>query len=124
LPPYLQRANWEMMRERVGRIDVINANMVHWIGERAEASLDRFVLLDAQDWMNNAQLDDLWSRITRASRPGARVLFRTAAEPSLLPGRLDREILSRWRYLEEQSADLTRRDRSSIYGGVHLYELA
>ncbi|BDW82366.1 S-adenosylmethionine--diacylglycerol 3-amino-3-carboxypropyl transferase [Erythrobacter sp. Dej080120_24] len=124
LPPYLQRQNWEIMRERIERLDVVRANMVHWIGEREEASLDRFVLLDAQDWMNNAQLDELWTRITRAARPGARVLFRTAAEPSLLPGRLDDAILSKWRYLEETSADLTARDRSSIYGGVHLYELA
>lgn len=124
LPPYLQRANWEAMRERIARLDVTRANMVNWIGGRAEASMDRFVLLDAQDWMNNTQLDDLWSRITRASRPGARVLFRTAAEPSLLPGKLDDAILSKWRYLEETSADLTRRDRSSIYGGVHVYELA
>ena len=123
LPPYLQRAHWEAMRERVERLDVLRANMVDWIGARPEASMDRFVLLDAQDWMNNAQLDDLWGRITRASRPGARVLFRTAAEPSLLPGRLDEAILSRWRYLDETSADLTRRDRSSIYGGVHVYEL-
>jgi S-adenosylmethionine-diacylglycerol 3-amino-3-carboxypropyl transferase len=52
------------------------------------------------------------------------VLFRTAAEPSLLPGRLDAEILGQWRYLDETSADLTRHDRSSIYGGVHVYELA
>ena len=124
LPPYLQRANWEAMRERIGRLDVTRANMVDWIGAREEASMDRFVLLDAQDWMNNEQLDGLWSRITRASRPGARVLFRTAAEPSLLPGRLDDAILSKWRYLDELSADLTRRDRSSIYGGVHVYELA
>lgn len=123
LPPYLQRAHWEAMRERVERLDVLRANMVDWIGARPEASMDRFVLLDAQDWMSNAQLDDLWGRITRASRPGARVLFRTAAEPSLLPGRLDEAILSRWRYLDETSADLTRRDRSSIYGGVHVYEL-
>ncbi len=124
LPPYLQRANWEAMRERIGRLDVTRANMVDWIGARDEASMDRFVLLDAQDWMNNQQLDGLWARITRASRPGARVLFRTAAEPSLLPGRLDPAILGRWRYLEELSADLTRRDRSSIYGGVHVYERA
>jgi len=124
LPPYLQRANWEAMRARIDRIAVTRANMVDWIDAREEASIDRFVLLDAQDWMNNAQLDQLWSRITRASRPGARVLFRTAAEPSLLPGRLDDAILSRWRYLEALSADLTRRDRSSIYGGVHVYELA
>jgi S-adenosylmethionine-diacylglycerol 3-amino-3-carboxypropyl transferase len=112
------------MRERVERLDVVRANMADWIGAQDEASMDRFVLLDAQDWMNNAQLDDLWTRITRASRRGARVLFRTAAEPSLLTGRLDDSILSKWRYLEEQSVDLTRRDRSSIYGGVHVYELA
>lgn len=124
LPPYLQRANWEAMRDRIGRMDVTRANMVDWIGGRDEASMDRFVLLDAQDWMNNQQLDDLWAKITRASRAHARVLFRTAAEPSLLPGRLDDAILSRWRYLDEVSADLTRRDRSSIYGGVHVYELA
>jgi S-adenosylmethionine-diacylglycerol 3-amino-3-carboxypropyl transferase len=123
LPPYLQRANWDAMKERVEQLEVTRANMVDWIGAREEASMDRFVLLDAQDWMNNAQLDGLWSRITRASRPGARVLFRTAAEPSLLPGRLDDSILSKWRYLEELSADCTRRDRSSIYGGVHVYEL-
>jgi S-adenosylmethionine-diacylglycerol 3-amino-3-carboxypropyl transferase len=124
LPPYLQRANWEAMKERVERLEVTRANMVDWIGARAPASMDRFVLLDAQDWMNNQQLDGLWARITRASRPGARVLFRTAAEPSLLPGRLDDKILAQWRYLEDVSADLTRRDRSSIYGGVHVYELA
>ncbi len=124
LPPYLQRANWDAMRERIDRITVERANMVQWIGDRDEGSMDRFVLLDAQDWMNNAQLDELWGRITTASRPGARVLFRTAAEPTMLPGRLDDVILSKWRYLDEVSADLTQRDRSSIYGGVHLYELA
>ena len=124
LPPYLQRANWEAMKERVGRLDVTRANMADWIGARDEQSMDRFVLLGAQDWMNNQQLDGLRRRITRSSRPGARVLFRTAAEPSLLPGRLDDAIFGKWRYLEETSADLTRRDRSSIYGGVHVYELA
>ncbi len=124
MPPYLQRANWDAMRERIDRISVERANMVQWIGDRDAASMDRFVLLDAQDWMNDAQLDELWGRITTASRPGARVLFRTAAEPTMLPGRLDDAILSKWRYLEETSTDLTQRDRSSIYGGVHLYELA
>ena len=123
LPPYLQRQNWGVMRERIDRLDVVRANMVQWIGDREEASMDRFVLLDAQDWMNDAQINELWARITRASRPGARVLFRTAAEPTMLPGRLDDAILSKWNYLEDLSADLTKRDRSSIYGGVHVYEL-
>jgi len=65
----------------------------------------------------------LWSEITRTARPGARVLFRTAAEPSLLPGRLPDPLLDRWDYRAEESAGYTVRDRSAIYGGVHLYTL-
>ena len=57
------------------------------------------------------------------ARPGARVIFRTAAEPSLLPGRLDPAILGRWRYEAERSHAFTQGDRSAIYGGFHLYVL-
>ena len=65
----------------------------------------------------------LQSTILRTARPGARVVFRTAAEPSLLPGRVPQEILNRWDYAEEESRAHTAADRSSIYGGVHLYVL-
>jgi S-adenosylmethionine-diacylglycerol 3-amino-3-carboxypropyl transferase len=81
------------------------------------------VLLDAQDWMTDAQLDALWTEITRTARPGARVIFRTAAEPSLLPGRLAPELLDRWHYAAETSLALAQRDRSAIYGGFHFYVL-
>lgn len=124
LPPYLQRANWEAMKERVDRLTPWHGNMTHFLEAQEAASHDRYVLLDAQDWMDDAQLNALWAAITRTAAPGARVLFRTAAEPSLLPGRVADGTLSRWRYLEERSQELTRRDRSSIYGGVHLYEFA
>lgn len=124
LPPYLQRANWDTLKARVDRLSPWHGNMTHFLEAQEPESHDRYVLLDAQDWMDDAQLHALWSAITRTARPGARVLFRTAAEPSLLPGRVADRTLSRWSYLKERSADLTRRDRSSIYGGVHLYELA
>ena len=74
--------------------------------------------------MTDAQLDALWRQITRTARPAARVIFRTAAEPSLLPGRLDTALLDRWRYETVTSRRLTARDRSAIYGGFHLYVLA
>ena len=123
LPPYLQKANWDLVRARVDRVDVRHANLTEFLASQPDASLDRYVLLDAQDWMSDAQLNDLWREITRTARPDARVLFRTAAEPSLLPGRVDDAVLSRWTYHAQASADYTRRDRSSIYGGVHLYTL-
>ena len=123
LPPYLQEANWEAVRRRADRIDVRHANLTEHLRTLPDGSLDRYVLLDAQDWMTDAQLTDLWHEITRTALPGARVLFRTAAEPSLLPGRVSDVLLARWTYHAEASRDFTRRDRSSIYGGVHLYEL-
>ena len=89
-----------------------------------EASADRYVLLDAQDWMTKAQLTDLWTQITRTARPGGRVIFRTAGEHTILPGKLPDEILSRWNYLADRSRELNTQDRSSVYGGFHIYELA
>ncbi len=85
--------------------------------------MDRYVLLDAQDWMNDATLTHLWQEITRTARPGARVIFRTAGEATILPGRVPENILSRWRYAAEISRELTQKDRSAIYGGFHLYIL-
>ncbi len=121
LPPYLRREHFDTLRARADRVEVLNRSVTEYLAGCADASRDRYVLLDAQDWMTDAQLGALWAEITRTARPGARVIFRTAAEPSLLPGRVHPEILDRWRYEAEQSQVLGSRDRSAIYGGFHLY---
>jgi S-adenosylmethionine-diacylglycerol 3-amino-3-carboxypropyl transferase len=121
LPPYLQAAHYEAVKARAERVSIRNCTFTERLAEEPDASLDAYSLLDAQDWMTDAQLNELWAAITRTARPGARVIFRTAASPSLLPGRVDDAILSRWRYEAEMSAALHARDRSAIYGGFHLY---
>eukprot|EP01037_Dinobryon_pediforme_P023068 gene23068-24413_t len=123
LPPYLQRDHYAEIVERASRIEVRHTNFTDYLREQCDASLDRYILLDAQDWMTDAQLTELWSEITRTAKPGARVLFRTAGEPTILPGRVPDAILGKWDYRAEDSLDYTKRDRSSIYGGVHLYVL-
>ena len=123
LPPYLLRGNYEIVRARAGRMSVENVSVTELLAAKPAASVDRFVLLDAQDWMTDAQLDALWREITRTAAPGARVVFRTAAERNLLPGRVEAGLLERWDYREAQSRALHRRDRSSIYGGFHLHVL-
>jgi S-adenosylmethionine-diacylglycerol 3-amino-3-carboxypropyl transferase len=121
LPPYLRREHFDTLRARVDRVEVLNRSVTEYLANCADGSRDRYVLLDAQDWMTDAQLNALWAEITRTARPGARVIFRTAAPPSLLPGRVSPEILDRWRYEAERSQALSLRDRSAIYGGFHLY---
>lgn len=123
LPPYLSRSNFETVRSRADRMTVQNASYTDFLSAKPEASVDRYILLDAQDWMNDEQLNALWNEITRTAAPNARVIFRTAAEPSLLPGRVVSQILDRWQYQADVSRTLHDRDRSSIYGGFHLYTL-
>ncbi len=123
LPPYLQARHFGVIKDRANRITALNQSITDFLGGQPDKSQDCFVLLDAQDWMTDAQLNALWSQITRTARSGARVVFRTAAEPSLLPGRVENTVLDQWRYEAENSLQWTLRDRSSIYGGFHLYTL-
>lgn len=123
LPPYLRGDNFDAIRSRAERVRVVHGSFTDYLARQSKDRFDAYVLLDAQDWMTDAQLNALWSEITRTARPGARVIFRTAAEPSVLPGRVDPAIESRWTYEAERSRAYEAADRSSIYGGFHLYVL-
>lgn len=120
-PPYLEKGNFLAIKTRVNAVSVVHDNLLHFLAAEPEQSLDRYVLLDAQDWMDDATLNTLWLEITRTSRPGARVIFRTAGEKTILPGRVAPALLDRWQYEEARSAEIHARDRSAIYGGFHLY---
>lgn len=123
VPPYLAPENFETVRSRVDRVELRHGLLIDEIRRMPDNSADCFILLDAQDWMSGPEINELWKEVTRAGRPGARVLFRTAAALSHLPGALDANVLSCWSYDEEKCRDWTARDRSAIYGGVHLYTL-
>lgn len=124
LPPYLEHKNWQTIRDRAGRVETVNDSVTTVLAKAPAGSVDRVVLLDAQDWMSDVQMNELWAAIGRAAAPGARVIFRTAAKVSPLEKRLDQSLLAPWTYNAEQSAKLTLQDRSAIYGGFHLYTLA
>jgi S-adenosylmethionine-diacylglycerol 3-amino-3-carboxypropyl transferase len=124
LPPYLAERNFACIRERAARVSVEQVSITDKLKGSQPGSVDRYVLLDAQDWMSDDQLNDLWHQITRTARPGARVIFRTAGRESILPGRVMPEIMNRWSYEQQLSEHLNSRDRSSIYGGFHLYVLS
>ncbi len=123
LPPYLQPENRDLVRAGVERVRVHQVSMTIHLAQMPAASLNCYVLLDAQDWMNDADLNALWAQITRTAKPGARVIFRTAADELLLPGRVQPAILDQWRRDDARSAALHARDRSAIYGAFHLYVL-
>ena len=121
LPPYLKPESFENLRERIDNLDVQHRSFTEYLAAKDDASLDAYVLLDAQDWMTDDILLTLWTEIERTAKLGARVIFRTAGEESILPGRVPDAILEKFSYDEDRGKEWTKQDRSSIYGGFHLY---
>lgn len=122
LPTYLKPEHYAAIRRNAHRVEVHHASFTELLAGKPAGSVDRYVLLDAQDWMNETQLNELWTEISRTAAAGARVIFRTAAEKSVLDGKLSDHLLSQWSYRREQSEALNLKDRSAIYGGFHIYE--
>jgi S-adenosylmethionine-diacylglycerol 3-amino-3-carboxypropyl transferase len=91
------------------------------IKQNPRETFNRFVFLDAQDWMDERAMTELWQAIADRAEPGARIIFRTAGETSPLRNNLPPRLLSRFRYEREKSAECFARDRAAIYGGFHLY---
>ena len=112
------------MRARADRVEIRHTNYADYLESMPAQSLDRYILLDAQDWMTDEQLTRIWSEITRTAKPGARVLYRTAAIPDVVKGHIPEELLSQWEYEDQAKLDdWTRRDRSSVYGATHVWTL-
>lgn len=122
VPAYLRAENYETIKSRLDRVEVHHASMTDFLSKQPARSLHRFVLLDAQDWMTPEQVSALWVEIDRtADAEDARVIFRTAGEHSPLPEKLPPSLLAPWDTREEEGKAFHARDRSSIYGGFHVY---
>jgi S-adenosylmethionine-diacylglycerol 3-amino-3-carboxypropyl transferase len=122
VPDYLRRETYNRIRSRTGKVEVHHASLTDFLEAQPPQSLHRYVLLDAQDWMNQDQITALWREIDRtADARDARVIFRTAGPDSPLPRKLPEDVLAPWTYLDAESKAWHAKDRSSIYGGFHVY---
>ncbi len=122
VPPYLKAEVYERIKPRAERVQVLHTLLVDHLRQVPASSYDRYVFLDAQDWMSPAQLNELWTEVSRTSSADAKVIFRTAGAESILEANLPSDLLAQWRYDAERSPEFFKADRSAVYGGFHLYE--
>ncbi|MEZ5307370.1 MAG: BtaA family protein [Pyrinomonadaceae bacterium] len=123
LPEYLKEENFQKLRDNIGRLETSVCSVTRKIRESEVGRFNRFVFLDAQDWMDETALNGLWTSIAEKAENGARIIFRTASSKSPVESMLGPEVRARFVYHKELSKALFERDRASIYGGFHLYEL-
>jgi S-adenosylmethionine-diacylglycerol 3-amino-3-carboxypropyl transferase len=122
LPPYLQRGQFERMRDGAGLIIPVHANLRQFLESVPARQIDAVILLDSQDWMASDEIRALWNTIDRSGSDDVRVIFRTAGKESPLEGEQLASLQRIWCRNEERSAIGFAQDRSGIYGGFHCYE--
>lgn len=123
VPEYLKKENYEVLRTNADRLITKIGSVIDKIKLSEPGTFNRFVFLDAQDWMNAETMTDLWSAIAEKAEPGSRIIFRTASAASPIETNLPAELRARFSYEKDLSEDLFKQDRASIYGGFHLYLL-
>jgi S-adenosylmethionine-diacylglycerol 3-amino-3-carboxypropyl transferase len=121
-PEYLKAANTSVLADRVDRIRTVTGTVSSFLREHPGA-YSHYVLLDHQDWLaahHPAALEEEWELICANSRPGTRILMRSAAEQvDFIPA----HIRQRLRPDLQRAAELHLRDRVGTYASVHLFTL-
>lgn len=123
VPEYLKDENYETLKANIDRLQTKIGSATDEIVRSEKGTFNRFVFLDAQDWMNAETMTELWSAIAEKAESGSRVIFRTAGEASPIEVNLPTELREKFHYEADLSKELFKQDRASIYGGFHLYIL-
>ena len=123
VPEYLKAENYEKLKQNAAKIRTKIGSVTDEIENQPQSAFNRFVFLDAQDWMNAATLARLWRTIAEKGERNSRIIFRTASANSPVETKLPRSLREKFVYEKEFSQELFKQDRASIYGGFHLYIL-
>jgi S-adenosylmethionine-diacylglycerol 3-amino-3-carboxypropyl transferase len=121
-PNYLRAENQEALRARVGRVTTHSMTVSQFLRQHP-GSYTHYVLLDHQDWLAShdaAALEEEWSLLLANSRPGTRVLMRSASPKiDFLPA----WVRERLRFFPEMAERLHIEDRVGTYGSTLLAEV-
>jgi len=123
VPEYLKEENYETLKANANRLKTKIGSITEEIKQNPIGTFNRFVFLDAQDWMNAETMTELWQAISEKAESGSRIIFRTAGAISPIETNLPTDLQSKFDYQKEFSEELFKQDRASIYGGFHLYIL-
>lgn len=118
-PNYLKEEYFETLRSRQDAIRIHHSSLSQFL-RNSPHPYSHYILLDHQDWLawnDPKALEEEWRLILRNSRPGTRILFRSAA---LHAGFLPAFVTQAVHFRPDLTLPLHRTDRVGTYGSLHL----
>jgi S-adenosylmethionine-diacylglycerol 3-amino-3-carboxypropyl transferase len=121
-PRYLKKENFPKLQEGIDRIHQHTCTVSDFL-KKNPGVYSHYVLLDHQDWLAWHDPDALleeWELILANSRPGTKILMRSAGiDLSFVP----ESVRNRLRFMEDVTEPLHQTDRVGTYGSLHFAEV-
>lgn len=118
-PAYLEEVNFQTIAQRANHIKT-NTNTISGFLKANPKPYSHFILLDHQDWLaanDIPALEEEWRLILENSRPGTKILLRSAAEEvDFFPD----FVLEKVDFEQDQTAKIHLEDRVGTYASVYL----
>lgn len=115
LPAYLARANFETMRARVDRVEIVTGEIERYLLGVPDGSFTRYNVSNLFDWIQTPVFIRLHAEIVRTAQDGARM----ANWNTLLARAIPEEVPAITRLPEEGTA-LLARDRAFLYANFEV----
>jgi S-adenosylmethionine-diacylglycerol 3-amino-3-carboxypropyl transferase len=115
LPAYLARENFDVMRARVDRVEIVTGEIEQYLLGVPDGTFTRFNVSNLFDWIQTPIFIRLHEEIVRTGRNGARM----ANWNTLLARAIPSEVLQIER-LAERGSELLARDRAFLYANFEV----
>lgn len=119
-PSYLREENYTALKERAGNIKTHTTSLSQFLKDNAK-EYTHYVLLDHQDWLaahDVPALEEEWRLILKNSKPGTKILMRSAAlRIDFFPSFVMEQV--EW-IPQEELAEIHKKDRVGTYGSVYV----
>ncbi|HMR64123.1 MAG TPA: BtaA family protein [Anaerolineae bacterium] len=121
-PNYLKPEHFTRLQANLDRVQAYTCSLAAFLTDRPEL-YSHYLLLDHQDWLawhNPTALEAEWQLILANSRPGTKILMRSAGpNVDFLPDAVKEAL----RFRPDLTVPLHHTDRVGTYGSLHLAEV-
>ena len=119
VPAYLKEEHYDIIRSRLGRINIITSEAQHWIEKMPDDSIDCFALSNICELMSENETSHLFEQVYRTGKRDARIIFRNLMVPRDVPSYMSSLIVKD----HELSHNIFMNDISFVYGKVNAYNV-
>lgn len=118
IPPYLQKNNFDTIRERVDRITIVNEEIETYLDRHDCSAFSKFNLSNIFDWVDKDSFVVLLRKISKKARPNARLCYYNLLNRRVVP---DTMIAFKRKY--DCAMKLLQQNRAMGYTNFELYEV-